>query len=69
MTEAEMAHHIINNVIPDAAGSTRTERMQSAKSIASILVLAVIRHDMEYIDAPPGHVRYWNKVYDEIKKI
>lgn len=64
-----MAHHIINNVIPDAAGNTRAERMQSAKSIATNLVLATIRHDMTYIDALPGHLRYWNNVLDEIKKI
>ena len=64
-----MAHHIINNVIPDAAGNTRAERMQSAKTIASVLVLSVIRHDLTHIDAPPGHVRYWNNVFDEIKKI
>jgi ABC-type uncharacterized transport system ATPase subunit len=69
MTPSEMAHHIINNVLPDAAGNTRAERMQSAKSIASILALAVIRHDMEYIDAPPKHMRYWNNVFDELKKI
>jgi len=69
MTESQMAHHIINNVLPDAAGNTRSERMQSAKSIASILALAVIRHSLKYIDETPKNVKYWNGVFDELKKI